>query len=155
MIFKLIFFLFILISHNVFGQEIIKGKAKIIDGDTINIGSNKIRLYGIDAPEINQTCLKKTKEWLCGVQSKIELINIINNEALSCKIIDIDRYKRLIGECFINQININQKMVKQGWALAYRYYSLKYVGDEIFAKQKRNGIWQSIFENPWDYRKKK
>ena len=45
-------------------------------------------------------------------------------------------------------------MVNQGWALAYRYYSLKYVGDEIFAKQKRNGIWQSIFENPWDYRKK-
>ena len=154
MIFKLIFFLFILISHNVFGQEIIKGKAKIIDGDTINIGSNKIRLYGIDAPEINQTCLKESKEWLCGVRSKIELINMINSKTLMCKIIDIDRYKRLIGECFVNQNNINKKMVKEGWAIAYRYYSLKYVNDEIYAKEKKNGIWQSIFENPWDYRKK-
>ena len=58
LIFKLIFFLIIIYSLPVFAEEIIYGKPKVIDGDTIHIGKNKIRLFGIDAPEKDQICIK-------------------------------------------------------------------------------------------------
>ena len=153
LIFRLIIFLCFFYNSSGFTQEIIQGNAKVIDGDTIHIGKHKIRLYGIDAPEIKQLCLKENQKWLCGESSKSALIKIINNNIVICNVLDVDRYKRQIAECFIGEKNINQYMVKKGWALAYRYYSIKYVEDELFAKKNRIGIWQSEFQSPWDYRK--
>ena len=70
-----------------------------------------------------------------------------------CKIIDIDRYKRFVAECFVNETNINQYMVRNGWAIAYRYYSLDYISDEKIAKNNKTGIWQGKFKNPYLFRK--
>ena len=153
MIFKLIFFLFILISHNVFGQEIIKGKAKIIDGDTIHIGKNKIRLHGIDAPEINQTCNINKVIWDCGKESRKKLKKLILNQKIQCEINGVDKYKRFISECFLNNESINKYMVREGWAIAYRYYSKIFVIDENFAKKNQLGIWQGNFIEPYLFRK--
>ena len=61
---------FILICFSTFSSgKTIFGKAKVIDGDTIHIKKNKIRLHAIDAPETNQTCNKNSKVWNCGVES--------------------------------------------------------------------------------------
>ena len=78
----------------------------------------------------------------------------INKQKLNCNILDVDRYKRLIGECFKRNINLNSWMVSNGYAVAYRKYSKKYVSDEINAKNNKLGIWQGKFEMPWDYRRK-
>ena len=72
-------------------KKIIEGKAKIIDGDTIHIGKNKIRLHGIDAPEINQTCSKKDQIWNCGIKSSLALKNLILDKEIKCEVIDIDQ----------------------------------------------------------------
>ena len=158
LIFKLFiffcFFLLFLFSYNVQSQNLIKGKAKIIDGDTIHIDNNKIRLHGIDAPEIKQTCTINNENWNCGIKSEKALKNFILDREVSCKIIDIDRYKRFIGICFVNNENINKYMVKNGWAIAYRYYSLEYVKDEERAKENNAGIWEGEFEEPYEFRKK-
>ncbi len=141
----------------------ISGFAKVVDGDTIKINSKKIRLYGIDAPEKKQKCKKTyltisfmsfTKDYMCGEVSTQKLIKKINKQKLNCNILDVDRYKRLIGECFKRNINLNSWMVSNGYAVAYRKYSKKYVSDEINAKNKKLGIWQGKFEMPWDYRRK-
>ena len=141
----------------------ITGFAKVIDGDTIKINSKKIRLYGIDAPEKKQKCKKTyltisfmsfTKDYMCGEVSTQKLIKKINKQKLNCNILDVDRYKRLIGECFKRNINLNSWMVSNGYAVAYRKYSKKYVSDEINAKNNKLGIWQGKFEMPWDYRRK-
>ena len=76
-IYNLLFILFL--SFSAFSQTI-SGKAKIIDGDTIHIGSNKIRLHGIDAPEFNQNCKKQNINWSCGKDSTYVLVNLINNQ---------------------------------------------------------------------------
>ena len=137
--------------------------AKVVDGDTIKINSKKIRLYGIDAPEKKQKCKKTyltisfmsfTKDYMCGEVSTQKLIKKINKQQLNCNILDVDRYKRLIGECFKRNINLNSWMVSNGYAVAYRKYSKKYVSDEINAKNNKLGIWQGKFEMPWDYRRK-
>ena len=156
---------FILAYNDVRSENInkISGFAKVVDGDTIKINSKKIRLYGIDAPEKKQKCKKTyltisfmsfTKDYMCGEVSTQKLIKKINNQKLNCNIIDVDRYKRLIGECFKRNINLNSWMVSNGYAVAYRKYSKKYVSDEINAKNNKLGIWQGKFEMPWDYRRK-
>ena len=120
-------------------------------------------LYGIDAPEKKQKCKKTyltisfmsfTKDYMCGEVSTQKLIKKINKQKLNCNILDVDRYKRLIGECFKRNINLNSWMVSNGYAVAYRKYSKKYVSDEINAKKNKLGIWQGKFEMPWDYRRK-
>ena len=156
---------FIVTYNDVRSENInkISGFAKVVDGDTIKINSKKIRLYGIDAPEKKQKCKKTyltisfmsfTKEYMCGEVSTEKLIKKINKQKLKCNILDVDRYKRLIGECFKKNINLNSWMVSNGYAVAYRKYSKKYVSDEINAKNNKLGIWQGKFEMPWDYRRK-
>ena len=157
---------FILIYNNARSEEIkeISGNAQIIDGDTIKINSKKIRLHGIDAPEFKQKCKKPyltiifftfTKDYPCGKISTQKLQKKINNKVITCKILDIDRYKRLIGECYKRNLNLNSWLVSNGHAVAYRKYSKKYISNEINAKNEKKGLWQGKFEMPWDYRRKK
>jgi endonuclease YncB( thermonuclease family) len=153
LIFKIIFFIF-LFNNNLIYAETIIGIATVIDGDTINIDNNKIRLHGIDAPERKQTCLDEDKNWECGKQSTFELKKIINDQNVKCRITDIDQYKRYVAICYINDLNINQTMVRKGWAIAYRYYSDAFIKDEDYARKNKAGIWKSIFEEPYKFRKK-
>lgn len=150
----LIIFILVFFTINYSNAKTIIGKPKIIDGDTIHINKNKIRLHAIDAPETKQTCILDTKEWYCGKESTIELKKLINDKSVKCKVNNIDIYKRYVAVCFIDTVDINQWMVKNGWAIAYRYYSIDYVNDEDFARENKLGIWKSDFIEPYLYRKK-
>ena len=66
-----------------------------------------------------------------------------------------DRYGRLIAVCFTENLNLNSTMVKEGWAIAYRYYSKDYVKDEETARKLKKGIWQGTFIEPYSWRKNK
>ena len=153
LIFKLIFIIFLFYNNNIYAKNII-GKAKVIDGDTIHIEQNKIRLYGIDAPEKKQKCLYREEEWECGKESANYLRKLILNTDVECEIKGIDKYKRYIGICFLKQHNINKLMVKNGWAIAYRYYSKDYISYENTAKKNKSGIWKGEFVEPYKFRKK-
>ena len=99
LIFKLLItFSLIIYSSSSFSEKIIEGKAKIIDGDTIHIKKNKIRLHGIDAPEIDQTCTIKDKVWNCGIESSLALKKLILDNNIICVVANIDRYKRYIAK---------------------------------------------------------
>ena len=154
LIFRLLIILCFFYNFSTFAQEIIRGQAKIIDGDTVHIGKNKIRLHGIDAPEINQTCIIDGELWNCGIESKMALKKLISKKEINCEILDVDRYKRYVSECLVNNININKYMVQSGWAIAYRYYSIKFVEDEEIAKKQKLGIWKGTFIEPYLFRKK-
>ena len=133
----------------------ITGKPRVIDGDTIHIGDTKIRLHGIDAPEMKQTCrTSKGKEQMCGVLSKQALERLVKGQDVTCKGDTRDRYKRLIAVCYVGQLNINEQMVADGWALAYRRYSTDYVRAETLAKSRREGMWRTEFVPPWKWRKR-
>jgi len=149
----LITFFLILYSSASFSEKIINGKAKIIDGDTIHIGINKIRLHGIDAPETNQECTINEETWDCGIKSTLALKNFILDKEVYCEIIDIDQYKRFVGICFVDNENMNKYMVSNGWAIAYRYYSTLFIEDEVMAQKNKLGIWQGTFIEPYLFRK--
>ena len=133
----------------------ITGKPRVVDGDTIHIGDTKIRLHGIDAPEMKQTCrTSKGKEQMCGVLAKQALERLVKGQDVTCKGDTRDRYKRLIAVCYVGQFNINEQMVADGWALAYRRYSTDYVRAETLAKSRREGMWRTEFVPPWKWRKR-
>ena len=140
----------LLLCFNSFAEE----KVKVIDGDTIHIGKLKYRFSGIDAPEMKQLCNKGGKEVLCGLLAKNALIDKINNSPVTCKIEEVDRYKRLVAECFVREESLSKFLVKNGYAVAYRRYSMKFVDDENYAKENKLGLWSMTFEYPWDYRAK-
>ena len=135
-------------------ETLIQEKIKIVDGDTIHIDKKKYRLHGIDAPEINQQCKVNKKSYACGLQSKKFLESLAKGKEIMCKQKDIDRYRRIVAVCFANNLNLNQEMVKSGWAVAYRYYSKDYVNEENFAENNKLGIWKGSFIKPKDWRKK-
>ena len=132
----------------------IGGKAKIIDGDTIQIGDNRIRLYGIDAPELKQVCKINGRNWMCGEEAAMALAYEMANHWISCITKGKDRYARTLAICFKANIDINREMVKRGLALAYRKYSNIYIEYEELAKSNKLGIWKSSFIKPWNWRKK-
>ena len=158
--FLIIFFL----VQNLNSEEIY-GNPKIIDGDTVHINSKKIRLEGIDAPEIRQQCQKVfleisvivgfnlKKDYPCGVISKEKLINKINKSKINCISSGRDRYKRYLATCYKDKINLNKWMVRNGLAVAYKRYSKHYLRDEIYAKQNKLGLWKGSFIRPEKWRK--
>ena len=152
-----IFFLVLLINTLAFSKVLnASSSLKIIDGDTIILNSEKIRFYGIDTPEINQTCTDNYGyTYSCGVRAKLELEKIIGSRKVSCIKKTKDRYKRSISICYVDEIDINSLMVKKGWALAYRKYSKKYIKDEAIAKLNDAGMWSGEFIAPWKWRRMK
>ena len=153
----IVFFLsFVLISNLSLGDELIFGKAYITDGDTIKINGKKIRLHGIDTPEIEQYCLNQKKEqYPCGKSAKDFLKKIIKNKEIKCLKNDIDRYGRIVATCYIGEKDLNGLIVESGWGLAYRRYSKKYISNEKSAEKEALGLWSGKFIKPWEWRKGK
>ena len=142
-------------------NNIIKGKAIVVDGDTIKIKGKQIRFGGIDAPESyyrgkKQTCIEDNKKIFCGQISKDKLIEKIGNNSLNCEIEkNKDRYKRLVGECFIKGESLSVFMVRNGYAFDWPYYSKgKFAKDQEYAKINKLGFWNMKFEYPWEWKEK-
>jgi endonuclease YncB( thermonuclease family) len=128
------------------------GEARIIDGDTVEIAGERIRLHGIDAPESRQTCSVVGEEWRCGESATLALVDETTGQPLTCKGNKRDRYGRLIAVCYAGSEDLNAWMVREGWAVAYRRYSKDYVDEEAEARDAGNGVWRGEFMLPWKWR---
>jgi endonuclease YncB( thermonuclease family) len=129
------------------------GPAKVIDGDTIEVAGERVRLHGIDAPETRQNCDAAGVGWTCGRNATAFLAAALAGREVTCKGNKHDRYGRLIAVCYVGSEDMNARMVRDGWALAYRQYGSDYVAQETEARAMGSGIWQSRFVEPWEWRK--
>ena len=126
-----------------------------MDGDSIQSSDGTtIRLYAIDAPELEQLCYTNNKRWSCGRQSKKKLQTFIKSKEISCQFIEKDKYNRNVGDCSVEGKSINEYMVENGWAVAYTRYSNKYKAAERKAKKNKLGIWGAdCFKEPERWRR--
>ena len=133
----------------------VAGVATVIDGDTIEVHGQRIRLHGIDAPESRQLCRLDGKLWPCGKDAANALAKKIARRPVTCEDLGRDRYKRMVARCTVAGEDLGEWMVSQGWALAYRRYSRDYVDQEADARAARRGIWAGEFVKPWEWRRGK
>ena len=133
--------------------DCLTGAAWIIDGDTIIVAGERVRLHGIDAPELDQTFWWRGQQLMCGTMALAALEALTAGVKIRCEGIERDRYGRLVAKCFSpNGIDIGRRMVSAGWALAYRRYSTDYVNAEEEARKAKRGMWRGSFVAPWVWR---
>lgn len=136
--------------------EPIEGPARVLDGDTLDIAGVRVRLEGIDAPEIGQTCgLKWVGRWDCGSAAATALEKLISNQVVACASRGVDKYGRLLGTCRAGGRDLNAEMVRQGLAWAFVKYSASYVAVEAEARAARAGVWQGDADPPWIFRERR
>ena len=134
-------------------QAVVSGAARVIDGDTIEVSGQRIRLEGIDAPETAQHCQRAGGGvWPCGRMATEALEALVRTADVVCHRHGNDRYGRMLGVCFANGLDINAMLVRRGHAWAFVRYSRTYVGVEAEARRQRAGIWQADNQPAWDYR---
>lgn len=130
----------------------ISGPARVTDGDTVNLTGIVIRLHGIDAPELKQTCSRDGMAWACGSEAADRLAALIDGKIVRCEQRDIDDYDRTVAACKVGQTDLSAAMADAGLAVALPKFTTAYVPNEARARDLRLGIWGSEFQRPADYR---
>lgn len=126
----------------------------MIDGDTLEIRGERIRLFGIDACESRQLCEDASgRSYRCGQQAALALADRIGRGTVRCEGKTRDRYGRLVATCYLGSEDLDAWMVSQGLALAFRKYSARYVPQEDAARLAKRGLWAGSFEAPWEWRR--
>jgi len=129
------------------------GRARVLDGDTLRINGRRIRLHGMDAPEMHQTCRnERGRRWHCGIEARRHLVSLIGGVRISCYQVTTDHFGRMVAVCRRGRMDLGRRMVRDGWAVAYVRYSRAYVQEETQAKRNRRGIWRGSFVRPEDWR---
>ena len=130
----------------------IYGLAQAGDGDSLSIGPTRIRLFGIDAPELDQVCSRGGRSWNCGQESADRLSRLVTGRQVRCIPVSTDQYDRVLARCSVIGTDVNRTMVATGYAVAFRKYSTDYVSAEESAKLTRQGIWAGTFQMPSEVR---
>ena len=128
----------------------------VVDGDSLRTGKENIRLIGIDAPELHQTCRDaQAREWSCGRAAKARLVELVARGEVACAARGHDRYGRTLAVCSAGDIaDLSEALVREGYAVNYTRYTSDYLAAEREARAARCGIWQGEFESPEDWRRR-
>ena len=126
----------------------ISGHARVVDGDGLEIGGQRIRLHGVDAFETRQMCGPHA----CGRASADALRNLVGGRPIDCAEMDRDRYDRIVAVCHVGGEDLGAAQVRQGHAVAYTRYSQRYVMEERAARRDNAGAWAYGFTPPEAWR---
>ncbi len=128
------------------------GTVRVIDADTIDVGGTRVRLFGIDAPEMGQPCAADGRQWDCGAWTRDAVRNRFEGTYARCQQRDIDRYGRVVAQCTVDGQDMGQLIVYSGMAWAFRRYSETYDLDEKAAAIAERGLWAVDVQMPSDFR---
>ena len=127
---------------------------QVIDGDTLEVEGQRMRLYGIDAVELGQTCLDgHGQPWHCGAAAKAALAELVEGQAIACTVVDDTPVDGYVAQCRVrDEIDLGGYMVRSGLALADPEVAEDYFADQAAAKAAAAGIWGGTFNPPWEWR---
>jgi len=133
-------------------DEYIEGPAQVIEGDTLQFADIRVRIYGIDAPDIRQTCVWKSKTVRCGVLSRDALKDLIFGASVKCVKRSVLADKTVIATCTADDRDIGRNLVHTGWSLADARQSKRYIPVQEKSRKARRGLWRGPFVKPWDWK---
>ncbi|WP_157959618.1 thermonuclease family protein [Devosia submarina] len=128
----------------------LQGSARASDGDSFRLGDERVRLLGIDAPELQQTCRdEKGRDWPCGLAARDRMAALLAEGGVDCRPEGHDQYGRLLSTCTVRGRDLALAMVSEGLAIS----ADKHKREEQAARQARRGIWRGGFDLPRDWRR--
>ena len=132
----------------------VTGPARVVDGDTFSVGAERIRLWGVDAPEGRQVCQNAQDQgYACGDAARDRLVGLIGGRMVRCEVRDRDPYGRAVARCQVGSTDLGEAMVRAGWAVDYVQFSRgAYASAEAEARRARRGLWAGRFETPSTWR---
>lgn len=150
------------VAAGVEAQEIV-GKPRVVDGDTLDFSGRLVRLFGIDALEIDQACGVDGRYWACGKEAHWAALNRVSPHWVTCVVTagasaegGAERGDGSVAAvCYLagaGQFDLNAWLVEQGWAFADRDVTEDYVAAEDAARRAGRGLWRGTFVTPWDWR---
>lgn len=144
----------VLVALRMMGMtEYSAARADVIDGDSLRLDGQEIRLNGIDAPEYTESCTDGSgRSYPCGKEAANLLRALVRGQEVTCQTSEADRYGRALSVCRAGGLELNREMVRLGWAVAYIRHSQDYLNEEREARAAKRGIWQGTFEEPEAYR---
>lgn len=133
--------------------QTVSGPVQVITGDRISVGGRNIRLYGIDAPELQQTCENRHgRSYDCGATARDILKQIVGDREAQCTLYAKLSGNIFTGRCFIGTADIGEMLIRRGWAFAYRGTSHRYAVAEGQAQAAHAGLWAGRAQRPWVWR---
>jgi endonuclease YncB( thermonuclease family) len=143
-------------------SSVLQGPALVIDGDTLEIAGTRVRLAGIDAPEVDQPCATEgdvlaasSTVYRCGEEAAAALTTRIGGDPVRCEPVATDTGTVLVAVCRLDDEDLGAWMVRSGWARAYPQNASAYTAEEGLAQAALRGIWRGDFLNPWDWRRER
>jgi endonuclease YncB( thermonuclease family) len=139
------------------GAQVIKGPAIVLDGNSLDVQGQQIRMHGVDAPELDQTCADISgKRYYCGRRAAFELADWIGDRQVRCRLEGIvGPDNRPFAFCTVRGQHISRWLIDHGWAIAFRQFSTDYVAAEKIARDNSVGIWEGEFVSPGQWRRGK
>lgn len=134
-------------------RETISGVVRVIDGDSLHVGSTEVRLFGVDAFEGRQLCGRDGASWRCGEAAASKLRELTTGRSITCDKRDTDSYGRTVAVCTNGDVDVAAELARAGLALAYRQFSEDYVDEGNEARAAGRGAWAGEFTAPWDARR--
>lgn len=136
--------------------QTLSGPTVVTDGDTVRVAGQRVRLWGIDAPERAQTCQgPNNRTYECGQDAAAVLVELTRGRVVTCEHRDTDKYRRIVATCATDAGDLGAAMVRRGWAVDYTRYSRgQYSTQQAAAQAERLGIWSGRFEMPETWRRK-
>lgn len=125
------------------------GRPEVVDGDSLRLSGLSIRLKGVDAPEMQQTCERAGHRYRCGAAAKEALIGKIGANPIECRLAGRDRYQRSLAYCRVEGQDLGAWLVEEGLAVGYGDYER----EEARARQRGVGLWAGSFERPSEWRR--
>jgi len=127
----------------------LSGRAQVTDGDTLRLAGQRVRLTGLDAPELEQTCIDADgREWSCGAEARVFLAELLKGKEVSCRRSGRDAYRRVLASCIADGQDVGTRIVGAGWAVA----EFGYGPEQGEARAARRGIWSGSFATPVEWR---
>lgn len=133
---------------------VVYGSVTVITADTLEMYGKYFKIFGIDAPEANQTCADRHgRAYACGREAALWLKGWIQDNELECHVIKQDTKGNMIGTCAYGPYDLGAALVNAGWAVANPKHTDIYAVYELQAQENKRGLWQGSFYKPWDWRK--
>lgn len=131
------------------------GIAVVLEGDRLNVNGLPVRLYGIDAPDLGQTCQSRLgRSYDCGSVARDMLERLVGSEPVQCSIYSILANDDQVGTCSVGGRDLAAAMVYLGWAFPVRSLASRYESLESRAQSARSGMWSGRAERPWIWRRR-